>query len=544
MGYSISLMRGRTLVITLLGVFALHAEYTSYQSVHQVTGLLPDGQLSNGAPGKKYLERQIGRALNEDETSLLDFTADGKWKVFEDDVCRFEIPDHPLLKVSVSKPADNPHLAIVGGAVGDTDNRFDRVYQFTFGEDSIPYGMVFVSAQEWFDEGICFCGRIALKTFCAIDGNLLELSLLPNGNVKKFQAINGENRAILFEWTHSAITQEAYFRIGASLRLVNRSRKSKTAWKDYTQQYRKSNYASGWLRLGMPKAELIDLMGSPDFIGNNILRYEDAYRDEFGGGGRSIQKFTMQDGRLQRFLEDWSTSEPLEPIHGSRAWIGQALDGRRDPDNPFKRIESKISEEDLDYIYQLFRDEQKLDNFDYSYWSNTIAALAHKGYMKDEVGEYFRKRSIDHDLDHHQTRWILELYEYPEAEKFATDRLSYILTNDQAANNYHDEVWNLFSSVDLKSKGGKALLLRALSHTQDGIRSDAAYRIGALPEAEAKEVLNLLLRDDSKRVRSNAIHCIDDICDLSDKEWLNDCLKMEEEERNREEFTRKLENLN
>ena len=122
---------------------------------------------------------------------------------------------------------------------------------------SIPYGLVLVSNETWFDEGICFCGAIALKTFVPAEGTLLELSQLANGEIKKIQVISETHRAILFEWTHSVITQRAYARIGASLRLKPASHRAIDNWIALSKEKRSGEAGTGWLRPGITKADLL-----------------------------------------------------------------------------------------------------------------------------------------------------------------------------------------------------------------------------------------------------------------------------------------------
>ncbi|RYD47708.1 MAG: hypothetical protein EOP85_04940, partial [Verrucomicrobiaceae bacterium] len=174
--------------------------------------LLPPEESLYGAGGISSVEDQAGRKLDDAENRLLSRNADGKWRTFSDNLIEFEIPDDPILKVEPFDAAEKPRLQVVGGHVGTTDTSFDRVYRMTF--NGLPYGMILVSDEKWFDEGGCFCGPVHLVNFVVADGNLLEISQLPDGALKKVQVINGSRRAILFEWTHSAITQEAYARIG------------------------------------------------------------------------------------------------------------------------------------------------------------------------------------------------------------------------------------------------------------------------------------------------------------------------------------------
>ncbi|MFZ9936081.1 MAG: hypothetical protein ACO3JG_03370 [Luteolibacter sp.] len=146
-----------------------------WREVLAQTGLLPGKASGYGAVGLGYLEEQLGRKLTPDETALLKTGDDGARKTHTDELISFDLPDHPLLKVDVLKSEEKPELRIVGGAVGTTDNSFERVYRITF-SDGVPYGFVLVTEAEWFDDGDPFKEREPYTTPLAPEDLTLILS--------------------------------------------------------------------------------------------------------------------------------------------------------------------------------------------------------------------------------------------------------------------------------------------------------------------------------------------------------------------------------
>ncbi len=304
---------------TLPGIAEDRVSKSSWECAKDTIGLLPEIYSPYGAAGTSYLEEQLGRELSEEEHSLLARDTSGKWKTFSDGLVSFDLPDHPLLTVETFVPKQEPQLRIVGEAVGTTDNSFTKMYRITFG-DGVPYGVILVTDKPWFDEEMCLCGPIALKTLVQLDGNLIEISQLPNGAVKKFQAINDTHRAILFEWTHSAITQNAYFRIGASLRLKPSSDRSRQDWISFSQKHRGFGAGLGWLRPGTTVSNVIELLGTPTRKTDNELVYIKDERMEDGHGWRSTFTFPVSKGHLQHFGAKWSSNETLEAPRSTNAW--------------------------------------------------------------------------------------------------------------------------------------------------------------------------------------------------------------------------------
>lgn len=198
------------------------------------------------------------------------------------------------------------------------------------------------------------CGPIDLKTFVHSEGNLIELSQLPDGAIKKSQAINGKHRAILFEWTHSAITQEAYARIAASIRFKETSPKSREDWIAFSKGKRGFEAGLGWLVPGITVDEAVAILGKPTKRDENTLTYYREERDEDGGGYGMTQILPFTEGKLVRLAKGWDSYEKLEAPRGSRAWIKDTLHAWSNEDgDPFGDEKKKPIEkpkEDIDLI--------------------------------------------------------------------------------------------------------------------------------------------------------------------------------------------------
>jgi hypothetical protein len=525
------------------------APRTDWRKVLAQTGLLPGKASGYGAAGLGYLEEQLGRKLAPEETALLKTGDDGAWKTHTDELISFDLPDHPLLKVDVLKSEEKPELRIVGGAVGTTDNSFQRVYRITF-SDGVPYGLVLVTEAEWFDDGICLCGPIDLKTLVPADGTLLELSQLPGGNLKKFQALNSTHRAILFEWTHSAITQAAYARIGASLRFATPSPRSEREWIALSRKHGDpAERGVSWLRPDMPSKKVRSLMGAPDRIENDEWIYIHEDRHEEGGGWRTTMRLPMPNDALMRFGEDWFSWDEMEPVRGSRAWIEDTLEKWADEDDdgdPFKEREpytSALAPEDLTLILSNFhRHAPKAGGDDWDFWCGVIADLARGGVKNPEAVELIVERSTETDIPQFQTRWVLELYERPELREFVHGRIRLLMEDENIARQ-GAEFGNLLSSLERGDADAEKLLRDALRHGDDKLRAEAAYRVDKLPRNEAREQLANLLSDKSEDVRRYAILNIQDLCTLDDKAWLSRHLESETSDDNRELMEEKINQL-
>lgn len=543
-------MRRGALLALLAGLTtALSAENEEplwKQTLAQI-GLLPETDSPYGAGGASHLAEQVGRELTEDELGLLRRDATGKWKEHDDGFLRFELPDDPLFKVESFEPDQKPNLEIVGGAVGSTDNRFQKVYRITFG-DGLPYGIIFVSGAEWFDEGICFCGPIDLKTFIHSEGNLIELSQLPDGAIKKSQVINGRHRAILFEWTHSAITQAAYKRIAASMRFKETSPKSREDWIAFSKGKRGFEAGLGWLVPGLTMETALAILGEPTKRDGDTLTYYTEERDEDGGGYGMTRILPFTEGKLVRFAEGWDSYEKLRAPRGSRAWIQDTLrawsNENGDPFSDEKKAPIEKPQAEIDLILSEFHaNAPDAAGDDWDFWCGVLADLKRLEISDRKAVELVEKRSLETDLPHSHTRWILELYESPATQTFVNSRLRLILDYDEGGGPHTGETHNLYASLKRKDPVAESLIREGVSHPNEEIRQTALYFVDKLPKEEARSILKLAMADESSDVRRNAILNVRHVCDKEDIPWLEKVLAQEPTESNRELLAEKIGEL-
>lgn len=290
--------------------------FDPYSMVKQTVNLfiqLDPKDIFFSAPGPHDLEDQIGRKLTDKEILLLNRDADGDWFTYSDELISFELPNDPLIKVDVFSPSDNPKLKLVGKAVSMADNSYDKVYRVTF-SDNVPYILILASKKQWFDDGNCLCGPTDLMTFIHFNGNLLEFSQIPGGHINKVKVINETHRAVLFEWTHSSLTQRAYTRIGASIRLKPSSNRTTKDWISFSKEKRGFEAGLGWLRLGNTKEEVYEFLGPATEINeNNLLYLNERHFTDFDGFIVDRYKLNFRNGHLTPLSADWIVSKIIDP---------------------------------------------------------------------------------------------------------------------------------------------------------------------------------------------------------------------------------------
>jgi hypothetical protein len=279
--------------------------------------LLPIVPAEWSTPKPESVLVRVGNRLSEEGMRLFQRGDEGAWKTFEDDVVSFEIPDDPLLKVDVLSPEEPGSITIVGGTVGNADRSFERAYRISL-DRLAPYLTLFVREADAFDDGTCFCGAISFSKWIATAGNLLQFDLLETGEVKKVQALGAKHRAVLLEWTHSALKQQAYARIGRSLRLKQTSPATAEEWRA-RMNAQPEGWAKrpsfGWLEPNDGAERVREILGKPTRIEGDRWVYvmEGRYSDSDGAGWRTTRKVRMKNGTFTRLENNWVKWENLEP---------------------------------------------------------------------------------------------------------------------------------------------------------------------------------------------------------------------------------------
>ena len=535
-----NLVRGfLTLMLVPLGCVAAEPKDDGHH--FDCLGLLP-AVTGSADEGPSELLAGFRKGLTPDESKLLGRGGDGKWRRFSDDMIEFELPDDPLLKVEMLKPEDKPDLAILFNAVGSTDKSFERVYRLTFGKGR-SYGLVFVADKKWFDEGICLCGEVELKGFSLAAGNLLELSLLADGAIKKVQVLNDERRAVLFEWTHSAITQAAYTRIGGSLRLKPASKRTREEWIAYTKAQRGSEAGLGWLKIGTPAAEVEALLGPPTEVTETELSYTKERRASDGDGWQTTIRLPLQNGRLARFEEGWRTLKKLDAPRGTRDWMEHRLGEWNRAQEKLKPGEHPpLPRDEVALMLDAFHREAPLaKDWDWEFWCGVLSHLAELGVTDQKAVNLVVKRFAEPDQPQFSARWVLDRYAVPWRLRLIQDRLALLMHDPRlrarfAVESGNEELNNLFASLRPGDRRSEALIREGLIHQDETIRWRSTGFLEKLPRDEARKLQRERLVDPSEHVRRAAIGNVVQLCEVEDVGWLSKIAEQESVERLRDQL--------
>ncbi|MBK1834174.1 HEAT repeat domain-containing protein [Roseibacillus ishigakijimensis] len=510
---------------------------TPWQRVFEATGLLPE-------------EKDHYGPYEFAENEVFQYTAEGEWRRFTDDLVSFDVPAHKDFHVEMFSPDEKPELRISGSAVGTTDHSFQRVYRMTVGEEKAPYGLLLVTEAEWFDEGICLCGPIALRTFVNTDGGLLELSQLPGGNLKKVQVINGTHRAILFEWTHSAIRQEAYARIGCSLRFTKVAPEyGKAHWQRMVKERRGWKGALGWLRKGMSQAQVAELIGrEPTEEDAHSLKYQWVERSEDQRGTQQTITLPFREGRLVQWSDEWYQWKKLQAPEGTLAWCEDIFDEGGDP---FGDEKVPVSEEQKEIILESFLSAATArDLVNWDSWSHVLEDLLEEGVRDPRILPVVERRSEQMELAHPRTFSLLEILESEKRVPFVFKRMEYFLSEENEDGKFEFEIHNVFVNMsneswddpELKTRAAE-FVRRGVVHKTQTIRKAAVYVVSLLPKEEALLVIQEALVDPDKGVRFSAALKVDRVCSESDLDWLQKLLEGEEDSSVRRALADSIQNL-
>lgn len=501
--------------------------FSENDPLEMAIGFLPaiDSPFGGGDPAR--LEDQIGRPLDEADRALYARDAGGTWRVWSDDRIGFEIPDDPRLVVTPVSPGEAAVLRVVGSVMGTTDHRFERAYRITVG-DELPYGLVLVSENEWFDEGICLCGPVVWQAFLASEGNLLEFSLLPDGAIKKVQAINGRHRAILFEWTHSVLTREAYARLASSLRLVEPSPRSPEEWYRLTVERRGEAAGFGWLRAGIDRSQIVALLGEPDRVEKAGLVYRHEERSPDGSGWFEERKLALAGGRLSRFDEDWLKEDELPPLEGSAAWAIEVAE-RSGRDGP------KPSRDEIDRVFAEFLKQGPQATEQWNSWCQAIHALHEEGHVSEDVLPLVEARFLEPGLNGHYAAHLLSDYGSSRLKDLADQRIEFLLGDQASPGQRGSELSNLFTFLG-DDAGLADWIRKGIEHGDAEVRRAAAWKVHRLPEGEASGAVRVLLADSDHWVRSASVSRAGRVCVPEDLPWLEEARDKETEESLRKEI--------
>lgn len=484
-----------------------------------------------------YLETELKRKLGAEERAVLSRGADGAWARFEDDVIAFDLPDEPALQVKVVTPGQAERLRVVGGRVGSTDNRFSRVYKVTIGPD-VPYLLILVSEADVFDEGICFCGHIAFERVEVRDGNARRFSLLPSGSVKKVQVLNDAKRAILMEWTHTALSRESYERVAASIRLKPSSALDEAAW---MERLAPSGWARiGWIRRGDDLARVRELLGRETATEDGALLYVTEERYRSGDGRRHRLRVPMPEGRFAGLVEEPVTTEKLEPLPGSRAWADKMVR----PQSSSGDDETPVgSPGELRRVMDLFKEQApKAAPSEWDGWCWLVFKLFRHGVREESVLPIVKARFAEPGLSQFNAAWILMNYEAEGRDALFEGRIRAILAG--ATDDVSMELGNLYAHLGSDAPAFVDLMEAGLAHPNDSVRSAAILHGEKLPRDRARAAARRMLENDrSDHSRTMAAYLIRDVGLESDLAWLTPLVSRETKPQVRQEISEAVETI-
>jgi hypothetical protein len=451
--------------------------------------------------GFKYLEKERGAPFTEAERAIYQRSDDGKWKVFEDDLIRFELPEDTLLTIEAISPRERSKIEVVGGAVGTTDPVFERAYLITIGGKN-PYGVILVRNAEWFDLGICLCGAIAFEKFHVADGTLQRFSLMEDGTIKKVQALGKQHRAVLFEWTHSAITQEAYARIGASLRLKDTSPRTRDEWRAVAAQHEGRGWEDvAWLDSGHDEKAIVEVLGEPNERKAGALIYRRDEPDSAGGGTRHTLTIPLRDGLFRGFSEKFRDRTDIPAARGTVNWAGRLLDPGRwaNPQTSESAIPGlplsskalpKLSKQDREAIFSHFLAAEKAYDVEtWEGWGSVLEEMAKRGFRDKRVMPAIRRHYLDPKNHARTSTALINLYQPPDRQQLYAQRLKLILDDhgpESGSLATAATLGYLFQYLDRKHPQYPVFVRAAIAHPQDGVRWEGLANAEALPPGEAR----------------------------------------------------------
>lgn len=471
------------------------------------------------------LEGEIERKLTATEREVFAMTDQGEWKTFEDDLIRFEHPSHPLFTVTPVDETNNEPIRVVGGVVSSADNSFERAYHLKVGD--IHYGVILVREASWFDEGICRCGPIAFEKFWLEEGTALEFSLLPSGDVKKVQALGAKHRAVLFEWTHSVITQSAYARLGSSLRFKQTSPRSQAEWHALSKQERGVSGLIAWLERGDDASTVRNLLGTPTRTdGENLEFVSEKWLPE-GNGYRTTLRVNLKGGAFDRLAPDWEKWVELPPKAGTLAWA-RARVGHWESDAASAADKKTIMPQELPQVVELFiKNGSHAKDPEWSDWSWIARKVVELGLKDPKVLKIVMERYKEEDLGHAHSNKILEAFEVRERQALFESRAKILLRSEDP--NSGGELDDLFAMMRSDGTAFKELLHTSVVHSDENTRHLACNFAERLPRESAIELLQKGLLDATYMIRYIAASNIEKVVTQSDQEWLRAALAKEKD---------------
>lgn len=487
-----------------------------------------------------YLEEQVGRKPTQEEKEAFETTEEGRWRTFEDDLIKFEHPDHALFQVSVLDEKSREPIRVVGGVASMADNSFQRAYHLKVGD--LYYGIIFVREADWFDEGICLCGPIAFKKCVLAEGTALEFSLLPSGTVKKVQALGGKHRAILFEWTHSVIPQSAYARLGASVRLKVASTKPLKEWVAFSKEKRGTMGLVSWMEPGDDQGKVLDLLGNPTRRKGDRLEYVSEEWRADGDGYQTTISVDLKEDKFQRFESGWSKWQELPPKPNTVVWAESRVQHWQSDKATDAEKKSTMPGELTRIADLAVSNARSAKEPNWGRWIGIARSIVELGSKDRRILDVVLARYAEADLGHFYSNDILEAFEHPGRQSMFESRAVYLLKQKEP--DQGGELNNLLAMMDRKSPVYEGLVRQACEHKSPDVRHTGYNFAERLSKAVGLSLLRKGLDDEDESARQMAALSIDEVVGPNDVTWLKERLSGEKDKRVKDALQDAIETAN
>ena len=424
----------------------------------------------------------------------------GRWKHYDDDFLSFDYPDDPSLQLEIKDPKD---AAPLPKELASTYHNysFSKAYRLLKGKETI--GLLMIHKTDQFDEDTCFCSPIVFDKYVFFNGAFFRFSYMPDGLIKKIQALGNGVRAVMFEWTHSQLSQKAYIKMALSIHLkatvADQGALKQKIYKIYGGQ--------GFLELGMNRQEIVALFGKPTQETPTALKYiqrEDRWQ--------TTMAIPLRNGQFQGFGSDWYTTEKIPAERGTVDWILETIRHEGADEANLRNFPKPMSITFSSEFWRLARKPTALTGIALL----AIYELHKKGFDDRRVLPLVRRRFLEPKTNLDYAAWVLHIYDEQSSRELFAQRIRLILDETKElkpkeSKEVYEPLWepgfqvhNLFCFLGRSHPEFQSLLLEAFAHPCEKIREEAYFFWDELPAEKAKDCLSEGLEDKDTKIRQSA----------------------------------------
>lgn len=351
------------------------------------------------------------------------------------------------------------------------------------------------------------------------------------------QVLGARRRADLLEWRRTALTQEAYARIGASLVLKDRSERTPEQWRRHLVEAVQAEQAAlkpalrfrivekslrniPWLEAGMDEAAVLGLFGEKNLTreGSDLV-YTDDFREEDGSGMRYVLRVPLEGGVFRKLTQNWMEWTELPPEPRSLAWAEAGL--KLDEGKP-----AALTEKDVRTMFDSFAEQAPHAGPDtWSRWCSIVEELAEKGreHRDERVPAVLCSRFFEMNLSQAAAVRALEHYRLKDLGSMVARRQRLLLgmTENFPPSDLFDDTESLLGYVPKDHPEFASLVRDGLAHSHKDIRHDALRHSPVLGRQVAHDEARKALEGNADWfVRSTAIDVLKKTGGEANIEWL------------------------